>query len=178
MDIAEHSPVESLRPVHVNSANRLKFAVGGLLIIAAVVYLIWSSASASAQYFLTVDELKARGADYTGRELKVSGAVIGDSIQYDADKLRLEFDVAHMPGSRKEVDALGGMAAVLHQATIDPNRNRVKVVYLGAQPDLLRNEAQAIMTGKLGDDGIFYASELLLKCPSRYEEAVPNQVEK
>lgn len=177
MDIAEHSPIDTLRPVRPIAANRLKFVAGGVLIIAAIVYLIWSSASASAQYFLTVDEIKARGSDYMGRELKVSGAVIGDTIQYDADKLSLEFTVAHMSGSQKEIDAQGGMAAVLHEATIDPARSRLKVVYIGVQPDLLRNEAQAIMTGKLGEDGVFYASELLLKCPTRYEEAVPNQVE-
>jgi cytochrome c-type biogenesis protein CcmE len=37
------------------------------------------------------------------------------------------------------------------------------------------NEAQAIVTGHLGEDGIFYADELLLKCPTKYEEAVPEQ---
>ena len=42
-------------------------------------------------------------------------------------------------------------------------------------PDLLQNEAQAIMTGKMGEDGVFYATELLLKCPTKYEEAVPEQ---
>ena len=42
-------------------------------------------------------------------------------------------------------------------------------------PDLLKNEAQAIMTGRMGEDGVFYAEELLLKCPTRYEEAVPEQ---
>jgi cytochrome c-type biogenesis protein CcmE len=57
----------------------------------------------------------------------------------------------------------------------DPTRQRVSVNYVGAKPDLLRGEAQAIMTGKLGDDGVFYADELLLKCPTKYEEAVPEQ---
>jgi cytochrome c-type biogenesis protein CcmE len=57
----------------------------------------------------------------------------------------------------------------------DPSRARIKVVYVGPKPDLLRNEAQAIMTGRLGEDGVFYAEELLLKCPTRYEEAVPEQ---
>jgi cytochrome c-type biogenesis protein CcmE len=175
MDIAEHSPVEILRPARPIPVNRLKFVVGGVLIVAAIVYLIWSSASASAQYFLTVDEVKSRGSSFMGRELKVSGAVLGDSIQYDADKLQLTFTVAHVPGSQKEVDANGGMAAVLHEAVIDPNRTHLSVVYTGVKPDLLRNEAQAIMTGKLGEDGVFYATELLLKCPTRYEEALPDQ---
>jgi cytochrome c-type biogenesis protein CcmE len=51
------------------------------------------------------------------------------------------------------------------------------VVYVGVKPDLMRNEAQAIMTGHLGADGIFYAEELLLKCPTKYEEAVPEQAQ-
>ena len=51
------------------------------------------------------------------------------------------------------------------------------VVYIGPKPDLLRHEAQAIMTGEMGEDGIFYADELLLKCPTKYEEAVPEQSE-
>ena len=51
------------------------------------------------------------------------------------------------------------------------------MVYNGVKPDLLRDEAQAIMTGKLGADGVFYADELLLKCPTKYEDAVPDQVQ-
>jgi cytochrome c-type biogenesis protein CcmE len=67
------------------------------------------------------------------------------------------------------------LALVLHQAVNNPDANRIFVVYEGVMPDLLQNEAQAIMTGKIGEDGIFYASELLLKCPTKYEEAVPEQ---
>jgi len=33
------------------SANRLKFIIGGLLIVAAIVYLIATSTQANAQYF-------------------------------------------------------------------------------------------------------------------------------
>lgn len=155
--------------------GRTKFIVGGLLILAAVVYLIVSSTQANAEYFMTIDELKAKGTADVGRNLRVSGAVIGDTIQYDSKTLTLTFEVANVPGDNKEIDAQGGLAAVLHQAVIDPSRSRVKVVYSGPKPDLLKNEAQAIMTGHLGSDGVFHADELLLKCPTKYQEAVPNQ---
>lgn len=155
--------------------GRTKFIVGGLLILAAVVYLIVSSTQANAEYFMTIDELKAKGTADVGRNLRVSGAVIGDTIQYDSKTLTLSFEVANVPGDNKEIDAQGGLAAVLHQAVIDPSRSRVKVVYSGPKPDLLKNEAQAIMTGHLGSDGVFHADELLLKCPTKYQEAVPNQ---
>jgi cytochrome c-type biogenesis protein CcmE len=112
-----------------------------------------------------------------GREVRVSGAVIGDSIEYDSETLTLRFVIAHTPGDQKEVDAQGGLAEVLHQAVINPNATRLQVEYKGVMPDLLRNEAQAIMTGEVGEDGVFRANELLLKCPTKYEEAVPGQVE-
>jgi len=126
---------------------------------------------------MTVDELSANSGDVIGRDLRVSGAVLGDTIQYDPQSLTLRFTVAHVPGDNKEIEAQGGLAEVLHAAVIDPDRTRLEVVYVGPRPDLLRNEAQAIMTGKIGEDGVFYADELLLKCPTKYEEAVPEQSE-
>jgi cytochrome c-type biogenesis protein CcmE len=155
--------------------GRTKFIVGGLLILAAVVYLIASSTQANAEYFMTIDELKAKGPGVVDKSLRVSGAVVGDTIQYDPQSLTLSFEVANVPGDNKEVDAEGGLAAVLHAAVVDPARSRVKVIYSGPKPDLLKDEAQAIMTGHLDSDGVFHADELLLKCPTKYQEAVPNQ---
>jgi cytochrome c-type biogenesis protein CcmE len=152
-----------------------KFLLGGLLILSAVVYLIVSSTSVSAEYFMTVDELNAEGSAAINKSVRLSGAVVGDTIQYDADTLTLTFEVAHVTGDNNEIEEGGGLAEVLHQAVVDPTRSRTKVVYEGVKPDLLRSEAQAIMTGKLGDDGVFHADELLLKCPTRYEQAVPEQ---
>jgi cytochrome c-type biogenesis protein CcmE len=167
--------MEATTSPQTGSASRAKFLFGGLLIVAAVVYLIISSTQASAQYFLTVDEIVIRGDEVLGRDLRLSGAVLGETVTYDADTLTLEFIIAHVPGDNDEIEAAGGLAEVLHEAVMDPTRNRIPVVYNGPKPDLLRHEAQAIMTGQLGEDGVFYADELLLKCPTRYEEAVPEQ---
>ncbi|MFN2148836.1 MAG: cytochrome c maturation protein CcmE [Anaerolineales bacterium] len=156
-------------------ANRAKFLIGGLLIVAAIVYLIASSTQAAAQYYLTIDELKAKGASVQDRDLKLSGAVDGETIAYDAQTLTLTFTIANVPGDLDEIEQAGGLAEVLHQAVVDPNAERLTVVYEGPMPDLLRNEAQAIVTGRLGEDGVFHADELLLKCPTRYEEEIPLQ---
>jgi cytochrome c-type biogenesis protein CcmE len=155
--------------------GRMKFIVGGLLILAAVVYLIATATQANAEYFMTIDELKSAGPTVVGKNLRVSGAVVGKTIQYDPQGLTLTFEVAHVPGDNKEIDAEGGLGAVLHAAVIDPTRAHIKVVYSGPKPDLLKDEAQAIMTGHLDADGVFHADELLLKCPTKYQEAVPNQ---
>jgi cytochrome c-type biogenesis protein CcmE len=152
-----------------------KFVIGGMLILGAVVFLIWSSSVSASEYFYTVDEVNAKGAAVIDHNLRVSGAVLGDTIQYDPQTLTLTFEVAHVPGDQSLIEDEGGLADALHQAVLDPTRARMKIVYVGPLPDLLRNEAQAIVTGKLGEDGVFHADELLLKCPTKYEEAVPEQ---
>lgn len=168
--------MEQASTIASHPVNRWKFLIGGILIASAVIYLIVSSTQASAQYFLTVDELVSKGKSVQGKDVRISGAVIGDSVKYDPQTLNLTFSIAHIPGDNKEIEALGGLSEVLHAAVNDLNRQRIVVLYNGPKPDLLRDEAQAILTGKMGEDGVFYATELLLKCPTKYEEAVPEQV--
>jgi cytochrome c-type biogenesis protein CcmE len=166
----------SLPEVKSTSGNRMKFILGGILIAAAVIYLIATSTQAAAQYYLTIDELIAKGDSVKDRDIKLSGAVLGETIQYQAETLTLRFTMANVPADSDEIEAAGGLAEVLHQAVMDPDANRMEVIYIGPMPDLLRHEAQAIVTGRLRDDGVFEADELLLKCPTRYEDEVPSQV--
>ena len=161
---------KSTKPIKSN-----KFLIGGVFLVAAVILLVVTSLKSSAQYYLTVDELTSGAADQNSN-IRVSGVVIADTIQYDPYTLTLSFTIANIPGDNQEIEAAGGLAKVLHEAAINPEINRIKVIYHGERPDLLKDEAQAILTGTLGEDGVFYADELLLKCPSRYEESIPDQV--
>jgi cytochrome c-type biogenesis protein CcmE len=159
------------------ASSRRKFLIGGAVILLAVVYLIASSTVAGAQYFYTVDELQGRGSEAVGQPVRIAGAVLGDSIRYDPETLTLTFTIVHMPGDNALIVEDGGLAEALHIAVEDSSRTRLDVEYIGVKPDLLRHEAQAILTGELGEDGVFHANELLLRCPTRYEEAVPGQAE-
>jgi len=136
---------------------RVKFLVGGLVITAAVVYLIVSSLNASAQYYLTVKELRLKSQAMVGRNMRVSGFVVGDSIAYNPQASSLSFDI---------VDTHEELSATTKVDTL-------KIIYTGPKPDLLQHEAQAIAEGKLNPDGTFVASNLLLKCPTRYEDQLP-----
>jgi len=150
--------------------------IAGLLIAGAVIYLIVSGTGDTARYFLTVGELHAMGDNAIGRNVTVSGAILGESIVYDPSVPRVTFAIVQVPGDPREVKRAGGLAAVLHAAVNDPDAPRLEVVYDDVKPDLLQHEAQAIVRGRLGDDGRFYADEVRLKCPARYEEEIPDQV--
>ncbi len=150
---------------------KLKFWLGGGAILAAIVALVVVSMQSTQQYFYSVNEVTDPATGAAGKILRVTGAVLGDTIQVNAETLEISFAIANVPTDDAEVQAAGGLAAVLHAAAIDPNAAQMRVVYVGPKPDLLKNEAQAIVVGKLGADGVFYADELLLKCPTRYEQA-------
>lgn len=167
----------AVEEVKIPPAGRMRFLIGGMLIVAAIIYLIASSTQTSAQFFLTVDELFAMGDDAIGRDVRIVGAVDGESIVFEASTLTLRFTIVNVPGDLDEIERAGGLAEVLHQALLDPEAGRVDVIVNGPKPDLLRHEAQAIITGQLGDDGVFSGQELLLKCPTRYESEIPLQVE-
>ncbi len=161
--------LDTVQPV--SRTRRWKFIIGTTVILAAVAYLIITGTTQNAQYFLTVEELVARQDTLGDRIVRVSGAVVGDTIRYDTNTLELTFTIAHMPGDPEEIDAAGGLAEALREAVANPNNPRIKVRYVGPKPDLLRPEAAAILTGRMGEDGVFQAQEVLFKCPTRYEEA-------
>jgi cytochrome c-type biogenesis protein CcmE len=152
-----------------------KFIIGGVFIAAALLYLLISSTISGSQYFLTVEELQTQSADYVGKNVRMSGSVLGETIQYDAKTLSLTFDVAQIPGDHRVIKEMGGMVKVLEDAASDPNAPRMTIHYTGAKPDLLQPAAQAIVSGSLDANGVFQATELLLKCPSKYESALPKQ---
>jgi len=153
-----------------------KTIIGVLVIAVALVALIVATTRSSTQYFLTVSELQSGETDMTGRNVRMSGVVLGDSIVYDPQTLDLTFEVAQIPGDHRIIKETGGMALVLEKAAADPTLPRITIHYNGVKPDLLKHEAQAIVSGSLDANGIFQAKELLLKCPSKYESDLPNQV--
>lgn len=139
--------------------------LGLALILGAVAFLILGNTLGGAQYFTTVEALMANPEEHIGKTIRISGAVVGETINYDSQNLNIGFTIAHIP---ENADNIG---EALFVAANDANAVHLSVyIENTVKPDLLRHEAQAILTGKLGEDGVFYATELLLKCPSRFED--------
>jgi cytochrome c-type biogenesis protein CcmE len=137
-----------------------KFLLGGSLLALAAIVMIVTGMAGGAQYFLTVTELRAKGQSAIDQSVRISGAVIFESVLYEVrnNEPYLEFDIVDTE------DQIG-------------KQTPLRIAYKGPKPDLLQPHAQAIVEGHLGADGKFYADNLLLKCPTRYEEQFPNQVQ-
>ncbi|MEM7336210.1 MAG: cytochrome c maturation protein CcmE [Chloroflexota bacterium] len=138
-------------------SNTLKFAVAGFVMLATVAFLITNAVRGNTQLYKTVGEYYAEQDRLDGRDLRVAGWVVGDSIVYtqiDATTSRLEFDI---------VDDLNNPTQTLRVVAMNEPK-----------PDLLQHDAQALVEGH-AENGIFMANEggLFLKCPTRYEELEP-----
>jgi cytochrome c-type biogenesis protein CcmE len=164
-------PVGSARVAAARpKTERLKFLIGGLLLLGAVVYLVASGTLLGARFFISVDEL-VTDPQYAGQPVRVAGVVLGETIRIDETNPQqtvITFTVKHYP---QEFDVL---ADALHEGAEDPGATAMQVLYIGhPKPELLRHEAQAIMSGVLRPDGVFEASEVQLACPSRFDGGAP-----
>lgn len=171
MDNWEKTPelAEKIRP---RSGQRRVYLFAGVALIAVIGYLIFSGLG--SRYYMTVDEVLADPDKNVGKNIRLTGAVVGD-YEFDQQTGTLYFVVAHIPRDNDEIREAGGIDAVLAAAVEDPTRQQIQVIYENAEiPDLLENKAQAIMTGHLEQNAngeyVFYAEELTLKCPSKHSD--------
>jgi cytochrome c-type biogenesis protein CcmE len=163
------------RPQVRPAVDRWKFIIVGVVLVGVVGFLLISGTLAGGRYFMTVNTLVSR-PELQGKVVKISGAVIGTTIENHPEANYFTFTMSHLTDDINELNTEGGLAKALNKAVNDPAAKHLKVVVKNqAMPDLLQNEAQAILTGRLADDGTFYADEILLKCPSKYQAEIPKQ---
>lgn len=128
----------------VKSGGKLKFIIGGLLILGAIAYVTLSSFQSNAIYYLTLKELNTQRSSMVGQPLRVNAPLDKNSIQFDDKTLTLKF-------SLQEGDLV------------------LPVVYKGVVPDTMGQGESVVAEGRLGADGVFQADTILVKCPSKYE---------
>ncbi len=144
MEQAQSIPVDLEEKQAAN--KNLKFIIGGVLVIALIITLIVQATVSTGAYYLTVTELADRTPGIVGERVRVSGAVVDGSEDWNAQEVTLRFAISDEDGAQ------------------------LPIVFYGPRPDNFQRAASAIVEGELLADGTFQAETLLLKCPSRYEE--------
>jgi cytochrome c-type biogenesis protein CcmE len=121
-----------------------RYLFGGLILIIVVGYLLYLSFGNSVSYYLTVSEFSARGAELHDTNVRVAGKIADSPIEWDAEDLELRFDITE-----------GG--------------DVMTVVYQGVKPSGFKAGSNILVEGEFHSDGIFRASQIIMKCPSKYE---------
>jgi cytochrome c-type biogenesis protein CcmE len=124
--------------------KRTKVVLGIGLIVVALAALMALGLSRTPTYYVTLEELLnqpvAAAAD---RQLRVNGKLIGSSVSFDPERVRLSFELTD--GER-----------------------RLPVSYQGVRPGSFEDGAEVLVEGRYRD-GTFLAESVLTKCPSKYE---------
>jgi cytochrome c-type biogenesis protein CcmE len=123
------------------ASRHLRFIVGGAIIVAVIAWLVLSNVLGSTTPYLEVTELKAAGPS----ERLVRAVGVARAIEWDPQAMLLRLELAD-------------------------DEEHLMVEYKGVRPDLLLDGTRAVVEGQYTTSGIFRATKVLLKCPSKYEE--------
>lgn len=146
--------------------KKLRFAIGAGLIIGAIGYLIVTAIRNTAEYYLTVNEVKARQPELSGQMLRVAGRVKAGTIAWNPETLTLAFGIVPPP----PVDDTGAAVKTV-AATVDSPVFHV-ICRGQPKPDMFAPNRDVIVEGRLAANGTIEARQVLTSCPSKY---IPKQ---
>jgi cytochrome c-type biogenesis protein CcmE len=124
-------------------------ALGGLLIAAALGFLVYQGLASNLVYYITPSELKAKGPSAYGQSFRLGGQVRPGSVHW------------------------GSATQVLRFVLQDP-KAAVSVVSHGTPPELFRAGAGVVVEGTLAKS-VFSATNLMIKHGSDYRAPRPGQ---
>ncbi|MFZ0887979.1 MAG: cytochrome c maturation protein CcmE [Candidatus Binataceae bacterium] len=143
---------------------KVRFLIAGGLIVGAIAFLIFTAVRNTAEYYLTVPEVKARQAELGDQALRVAGRVKPGGILWDPATLTLAFTIGPLPPEPKD----GNAAAVTPVANAaDPVEFHV-VCKGQPKPDMFAEGRDVIVEGRLVSSGEIAATQVLTSCPSKY----------
>jgi len=119
-----------------------KFLAGGVVIAAALAYMIYAGVTQSAVYFVTPAELQA--APVAGKAYRLGGVVARGSLKWEARTLDLSF-------------------------ALSDGKATVPVRHKGTPPDLFGEGRGAVVEGSWSPEGYFKASLILAKHSEEYK---------
>ena len=127
-----------MKPRH----KRIALIIGGLAILGLVATLVLNAFQSNLVFFFSPTQVAA-GEAPRGKSFRIGGMVKEGSLQRESDGVTMRFVVT------------------------DTDKDMM-VAYKGILPDLFREGKGVVAQGKLGDDGVFAASEVLAKHDENY----------
>ena len=127
-----------MKPRH----KRILLILGGLAVLAVAATLVLNAFRSNLVFFFSPTQVAA-GEAPQGRSFRIGGMVKEGSLQRQADGVTMRF-------------------------VVTDTEKEMTVAYKGILPDLFREGKGVVAQGRLGDDGVFTASEVLAKHDENY----------
>ncbi len=131
-------------------SNRNRLVILLLVVGLALGYMIYAAFPGNALFFMTVSEFMGKEEAQDGRIVRVAGKLVDGSFQRESDSTLARFLLVDKDSE----------IAVQH----------LSASYVGVLPDLFFNpHSEIILQGNYGQDRVFQADTILVKCPSKYQ---------
>lgn len=142
---------------HRKNGGKFNYRLIAITVVAfiAAIVIVFTAMQGSTVYYQNVSEITQQIAagKLPDASTRINGKVLSGSIVYNKDHSQVSFT---------EVD------------TQNPN-DSIKVIYSGIVPDTFQDEAPVVVTGTWNSaTNSFAASEMLAKCPSKYQATSSN----
>ena len=124
------------------SKKTAKIGVTSLVLVMAFTGLMYSTMGESLEYYKRVDEVMVNPQEWHGKALQLHG--YAKEVGRKRDSLDWQFNIHN-------------------------NGKVVRALYTGITPDTFKNDAEVVVKGRLDDNNTFHATEIVAKCPSKYE---------
>src|SRR4029079_5647448 len=122
--------------------KRIVFIVAGLAGLAVAAALVLSAFQNNLVFFFSPSQVAAKEAP-VNKTFRVGGLVEDRTLKRDGDCLTVRF-------------------------TVTDTAKSIPVIYKGILPDLFKEGKGCVAQGRIGDDGIFYADQVLAKHDENY----------
>ena len=134
------------------SSNLVRFIIVAAVVILGLVFMIWMAFGENTRYFLTVSEFNSKAEVQDGQMVRVSGKLVEGTFDRAGKTTISQFQLTDNEG-------VNSGAALLHAQ------------YEGVLPDLFFNpHSEIILEGSYSSGGVFHVNEILVKCPSKYQD--------
>jgi len=125
--------------------------IGGAVVLVAVfAWLLFGGLEKNVVFFLTPKELLAKGRDGVGVPVRLGGQVKPGAMTWDAKSLDLRF-------------------------TVTDGIKEIPVHSTGAPPQMFRDGMGVVVEGRVGQAGVFQATNLMVKHSNAYRAPKPGE---
>jgi len=126
------------------SKRKIGLLLATIVVLSGFGYLVYGGIGDNLVYFVTPGELLARGAQAYDRPIRLGGQVMPGTHYWDAEKMDLRF-------------------------TLQDHDGEVVVHARKAPPAMFREGQGVIVEGKLDRNGVFQATNVLVKHSNEYQ---------
>ena len=137
-------------------SNKTRLVILVLVVGLALGYMVYAAFPGNALYFMSVSEFMNREEAQDGRIVRVSGKLVDGSFHREGTSTLARFQLVDENIADQNTEVSTG---------------KLTASYVGVVPDLFFNpHSEIILEGSVGEDHVFLANNILVKCPSKYKD--------